>query len=340
MRERQLVYNFLRAALTGEKPDMGHVETSEWWSLFRLLQRNHVLALCYDAAVTSGVPREVLLPWLAERQKAVEWHRYQKQVQQEIVDAMASHGIQTMVLKGTHIAQYYPYPETREFGDLDLYFYDRHDEADRVAREVLKVQVSNDSHHHSKYDYRGVTVESHYDFVNVHYPPSNQRYEAMLKEMVPSPIFEVLFLLRHMAVHFAASRLMLRDLVDWTLTCQALEQQVDWAFVQHTVEDFGMKPFMNALSTIAYQRLGYPSSLQIAQGDDASIERLEQDIVYGSPGTDDRLTDGLARLMWKLRRWQALGWKRGMVFNDSKISLLVASLSSHTEKPRSILHKM
>ena len=346
MRERQLVYNFLRAALTGEKPDMGHVETSEWWSLFRLLQRNHVLALCYDAAVISGVPREVLLPWLAERQKAVEWHRYQKQVQQEIVDTMASHGIQTMVLKGTNIAQYYPYPETREFGDLDLYFYDRHDEADRVAREVLKVQVSNDSHHHSKYDYRGVTVESHYDFVNVHYPPSNQRYEAMLKQLSAAygrqATFEVLFLLRHMACHFASSRITLRDLVDWTLTCRALQGQVDWTLVQETVDGYGMAPFVDALNGVADMQLGYRPPFLSHGGPDnmEAVRRLEHDIVYGGRENDDGGRDGMARLRWKLRRWKATAWKRRMVFSDSKTSLFLASLTSHAEKPQSILHKM
>ena len=346
MRERQLVYSFLRAALTGEKPDMGHVETSEWWSLFRLLQRNHVLALCYDAAVTPGVPREVLLPWLAERQKAVEWHRYQKQVQQEIVDAMASHGIQTMVLKGTHIAQYYPYPETREFDDLDLYFYDRHDEADRVAREVLKVKVSNDSHHHSKYDYRGVTVESHYDFVNIHYPPSNQRYEALLKQLSAAygrqATFEVLFLLRHMACHFASSRITLRDLVDWTLTCRALQGQVDWTLVQETVDGYGMAPFVDALNGVADMQLGYRPPFLSHGGPDnmEAVRRLEHDIVYGGRENDDGGRDGMARLRWKLRRWKATAWKRQMVFSDSKTSLFLASLTSHAEKPQSILHKM
>lgn len=332
MRERQLVYNFLRVALTGEKPDMGHVETSEWWSLFRLLQRNHVLALCYDAAVTSGVPREVLLPWLAERQKAMEWHRYQKQVQQEIVSLMEQHGIKTLVLKGTHLSQYYPQPELREFGDLDLYFYDQHDEADRVAKEKLGAEVRNDSHHHSKYNYRGVTVESHYDFINTHFPHSNRRYEALLKKHAPSPTFEVLFLLRHMACHFAASRITLRDMVDWTLTCRALADKVDWQLVKKAIEDFGMTDFVAALNTIVENRLGTQSPSH------SSIQSLmEHDIVYGS--VDDSDADGPSRLGWKLHRWHALAWKRKMVYNDSALSLYLTALTAHSMKPHSMLHK-
>ncbi|MBQ8704661.1 MAG: nucleotidyltransferase family protein [Bacteroidales bacterium] len=186
MTELQLAYNLLRAALDGSVPHVGDTppEASRWWSLFRLLQRNNVAALCYDAAAAAGAPRQVLMPWLAEREKAVDRHRYQRQVQDDIVEKMRAHGIQTLVLKGTHTAQYYPKSECREFGDLDLYFYDRHADADKVACREFGVDLSNDSHHHTKYDYRGVTVESHYDFVNVHYPPSNRRYEALLKSLV------------------------------------------------------------------------------------------------------------------------------------------------------------
>lgn len=343
MTEMQLAYNMLKAALDGSKPCLGIElpDTNHWWSLFRLLQRNRVAALCYEAAATAGAPRTVLMPWLAEHEKAVDWHRHQRQVQQDIIDTMARHGIKTLVLKGTHIAQYYPTPELREFGDLDLYFYDKHDEADRVAREVLKVDISNDAHHHSKYNYRGVTVESHYDFVNTHYPPSNRRYEALLKGLVPSPTLEVLFLLRHMACHFASSRITLRELTDWALTCQALQGEVDWKRVQQSVDDYGMRPFASALNLIAERQLGIVLPLQNDNNPDilANTASLERDIVYGSPETDDTNADGLGRLTWKMRRWNALAWKRKMVYSDSPSSLMLASLTSHAEKPHSILHK-
>ncbi len=342
MTEIQLAYNLLRASIDGGTPYVGTTppEVSRWWSLFRLMQRNHVAALCFDAANAAGAPRDVLIPWLAEHEKAIGWYHHQEDVQHAIANTMAKHGIETLVLKGTHIAQYYPKPELREFGDLDLYFYDNHDKADQMAHEILKVEVSNDAHHHSKYNYRGITVESHYDFVNVHYPPSNRRYEAMLKELVPSPTFEVLFLLRHMACHFAASRLTMRELVDWTLTCRALDGQVDWEFVQKTIVDYGMSEFVSVLNLVAERRLGIVLPLR-HNGPDAlsNTATIERDIVYGSPETDDKKADGLARLNWKLRRWRALGWKRKMVYSDSPLSLMLASLSSHAEKPRSILHK-
>lgn len=338
--EIDIVFAILRAALQGEKAELPVMETQQWWSVFKLMQRNHVAALTADVAAASTMPREVKLPWLAERDKAVRWYRYQLDVQNDIIGIMRKHGIETLVLKGTHTAQYYPQPELREFGDLDLYFYDKHAEADRVASEMLQVTVGNDAHHHSKYNFRGVTVESHYDFLNTHYPPSNRRYEALLKKLAPTPTFEVLFLIRHMAGHFAASRITLRDLVDWALTCQTLHDKVDWQLVEKTINDYGMTEFVATLNTIVHNRLGgllkLPDSLSCCPVDSLS-QKLERDIVYGS--IDDHANDGIDRLVWKLRRWRALAWKRRMVFSDSPMALWFSSLSSHAEKPQSFLHK-
>lgn len=338
VKEIDIVFLLLRAAIAEvdeDSPFTSHLSSltsKDWWSLFRLMQQNHVAPLTANAMAALEVPREVKIPWLAECEKAVRWHRYQQEVQQDIIDTMQKHGIETLVLKGTHLSQYYPQPETREFGDLDLYFYERHDEADRVAREVLKVEVSNEAHHHSKYNYRGVTVESHYDFLNTHYPPSNRRYETLLKEQAPSPTFEVLFLLRHMACHFAASRITLRDLVDWVLTCKTLKEKVDWSLVNKTIEDFGMTDFVAALNVISENRLGtQPLSHSVTH------PLIEHDLVYGSVA--NYTNDGMGRLEWKLRRWRALAWKRRMVYNDSSVSLLLSSLTAHSLKPQSILHK-
>ena len=345
--EINIVFALLRGALDGQTPDMGDmpIETATWWSLFRLMQQNHVAAMTADTIAALDVPREVKIPWLAERDKAARWHRYQREVQQEIVDTMKRHEIETLVLKGTNTAQYYPVPELREFGDLDLYFYDQHDEADDVARRELRVNISNDAHHHSKYNYRGLTVESHYDFVNTHYPPSNRHYETMLKGLAGEkdllPTFEVLFLLRHMACHFAASRITLRDLADWALTCCALQSQVDWDRVKQAVVDYGMSSFVTVLNLVAERQLGITLPLQRDNGSDvmANTASVECDIVYGSPEADDKNTDGLARLGWKLRRWRSLAWKRSMVFSDSPVRLAISSLTSHAMKPQSIMHK-
>lgn len=330
MDDTTVAFKLLRAALTSEGVEVGPLDTNRWWRLFRLMQRNHVVALVADTMATLDVPREVKIPWLAERDKAARWYRYQLEVQQDITDHMARHGIETLVLKGTHTAQYYPQPELREFGDLDLYFFDRHTEADKVAQSELGIIPDNGTHHHSKYDYRGITVESHYDFLNTHYPRSNKRYNQMLKQLAPSATFEVLYLLRHMAIHFAAARITLRDLVDWTLTCHTLQDNVDWEIVLSTINEYGMEHFASALNDISARQLGYAPPLRLAHNT-ATTASIEHDIVFGCPNTDSD-DDMSGRLKAAIRHWHTLRWKRRLVYNDSAIGLMFGKLDSHLNK--------
>lgn len=339
--EIDIAFTLLKSALDGTSPEVKPMETNRWWNLFRLLQQNHVAALASEAFahMEQKPPREVLIPWLSERQKAESWYRHQSEVQQEIIDLMQRNDIETLVLKGTRLAQLYPQPELREFGDVDLYFYDKHDEADALVEKTLRVTVSNEAHHHSKYSYRGVTVESHYDFINSHTPRSNRRYEARLKELAPSATFDVLFLLRHMAGHFFASRLTLRDVVDWHLLTKAAKESVDWDLVATVVEESGMTQFLNAINAIASHRLGSTTPLT---ADDSVDRRVEHELVYGNKRLlRGEESDGLSRLVWKFRRHHANRWKRPLVYaHDSRLSLLLSSLTSHAMKPQSILHKM
>lgn len=338
------MFGLLRSALTGE-PTAVPVST-DWQRLFQLLQQNHVAALASEAfshlTQEQKPPRNVLIPWLSEREKASAWYRHQLGVQQEIEQLMLQHGIKTLALKGTTLAQLYPQPDLREFSDLDLYFYDRHSEADQLAAKHLGVQVSDDSHHHTKYDYRGLTIESHYDFLNIHTPPSNRRLEELLKQLATdqrsTATFELLFLLRHAAGHFAASRITLRDLVDWHLLSSAHRSDADWDVVARAVKDAGMEGFVGVLNAIAALRFGNENPLHRSE-DTALIVRVEHDTVYGS--TEEHREENLGRLLWKLRRYRANRWKHRLAYShDPAWRLFTASLTAHAAKPRSILHKM
>lgn len=344
MIDKEILFRLIKSAIDGQPPFLGStpVDTAQWWRLFRMAQQGHVAAITSLPVAELDVPREVKIPWLAEREKAVKWYNYQFEVQKDVEKVMERHLIDVLVLKGTALAQYYPQPELREFGDIDLYFYNRHDEADEIAHRELDVTVLKDSHHHTKYSLRGVTIESHFDFLNRYYPYSNRQLEVTLKKMAPSANFELLFLLRHLATHFASGRITLRDITDFYLTCMRHATDINWPVVQDIIKRSGMSAFVFALCIIVERRFDYhvPLSFSVYVIGNDTADSVEQDIVYGSRYTDDHAGDGLARLWWKVRRWFANRWKRRLVYSDSELSLLMASIASHMAKPRSIMHKM
>lgn len=315
--EADIAFALLRSAINGEAPALGDtpIETETWWSVFKLMQRNHVAALASMAVEHLDIPREVKIPWLAECEKAARWFRYQLEVQQDIVDTMKQNGIDTLVLKGTHLAQYYPNPEQREFGDLDLYFYNRHVKADEIAKRKLKVTVDNKPHHHTKYNYRGMTIENHFDFFNRHYPSSNKRYNKMLVAMEPSPTFDVLHFLRHAAIHFAANGLKLRDLCDWAMLVSN-GKDIKWEKVADVMKRFGMTRFVATIDDVTRTRLGIASPLQGIAPAGAS-QHMVNDIF------SNKQHDGAVKQYFHTR------WKRRLAFSDSLTSQLLHKITSH-----------
>ena len=311
--EIDIAFALLRSAISGETLvlDNKPIETDTWWNVFKLVQQHHVVALSYDGATRCEVPRKVIMPWLAEREKAVDWHCYQTDVQHEIVGVMQRNNIPARILTGTHLAQYYPQPELREFVDLDFYFGDWHKEADELAQKELHIAIDTKPHHHTKFDYRGVTVESHYDFFNRHYPASNHQYNCILASLGRSTTFDVLHFLRHAAIHFASQGLKMRDLCDWAFIATRASD-VDWNMVKATMGRFGMSDFVATLDSVTHSRLGVASPLwdNCQTGFD---EKLEEDMFHSS-------------LIGKKRN---RGWKRSLTFNDTAISLLIHKAISH-----------
>lgn len=116
--------------------------------------------------------------------------------------------------------------------------------ADKLITEKLGIQVDNSYHHHSVFTYKGIMVENHYDFVNVHSHRSNRWIENEFKTLAltrneeytfdngakllfPSPLLNCLFVARHNAIHFAAEHLNLRQLLDWALFVEERHKDID-----------------------------------------------------------------------------------------------------------------
>ena len=77
--EIDLLSGLLSSALTGKSMEIP--AGSDWQRLFRLLQQNHVAALASEALghlpQEQKPPRNVLIPWLSEREKATAWYHHQ-----------------------------------------------------------------------------------------------------------------------------------------------------------------------------------------------------------------------------------------------------------------------
>ena len=101
----------------------------------------------------------------------------------ELAGFYNSHGFKMMVLKGYACSQDWPKPGHRPSGDIDIWLFGQQKEADALLAKEKGIKVDASHHHHTVFKWHSVTVENHYDFINVHARRSNAKLERIFKEL-------------------------------------------------------------------------------------------------------------------------------------------------------------
>ncbi|MBR1799421.1 MAG: nucleotidyltransferase family protein [Bacteroidales bacterium] len=340
------IYALLRAAATQQIPNMEALQTLDtaaWQQLMTLFQRNHLIVL--SASAVEKMPREkrpprtVYLPWMAERQMAVEWSLHQRKVEQELLSVFADNNIECYTLKGSATASHYPVKNQREYADIDLFIPHNHAVADQIIEQKYGVDISHGSAHHTKYDIHGITIESHYRLFDPYLPPSNKELEPLLTRLIASATFEALHLLRHAAIHFVSGRITLREVCDWAFLLNHRGDDIDWALVSDIVSKFKMHQFASALTTMANRIIetNCPLSTPISN---KLQNRFEHDVLYGQGAADEHDKENARRALWKLRRYAINRWKHRFTLSDSSMKMFTSRLFHLIRHPQKLLHKM
>lgn len=282
----------------------------------------------------------------------------------ELVELYRSEGIRTMVLKGYGLSLNYPVPAHRPVGDVDVYLNENLNlnrlPVWRRGDEVIRrkgIEIDNSHHHHSVFSWRGLTVENHYDFVNVHSHRSSADVERKLKEMasvgetvegidLPSADFNALFVIRHIATHFAAEGMNLRQLLDWALFVRVASSEVDWTMAWECYRKWNMHRFVLCIDEIAVRRLGFERAIfgipeefaDFGVSDADLVERVLEEILHPT-----RVEGGKGCLpvyVWRrFRQWWLSRWKHRIVYSDSLVSTFLWQVRSHLMKPATLIGK-
>ena len=127
--------------------------------------------------VSLSILTQTKLEWVGCGQLQEQTYARHEQLIAELAGFYANHGIWMMVLKGWRLSLNYPIPCHRACSDLDIYLFGEQERADRLLTNELGIKVDNTHHHHSVFVYKGLSVENHYDFLNVHAHLSSRKIE-------------------------------------------------------------------------------------------------------------------------------------------------------------------
>ena len=375
----KLLLNLIKMAL-GKSAECALPDALEWSTLFGLSVKQCVPSVVLDGLNKSlvsaalpgkGVGKTDKLKWLGmllnmERQYAIH---------ESVVAALAavyqSAGYRMMLLKGYGLSKYWPIPNHRPTGDIDIYLMymdsDGKDKyqpaawkrADLMMKEKFGVEIDNSHHHHSVFTYKGIMVENHYDFINVHSHRSNQWIENEFKTLAltgseeytfdngakllfPSPLLNCIFVARHNACHFAAEHLNLRQLLDWALFVEKRNEDMDWDYFWSTAKKMGMEKFVLCMAFIAIEQLSFEKSIFHIPDEYMDFQKCEHDLIDKvfddilHPTDEGNDGKGLVYVVRRFKLWKRNLWKHRIVYSDSVVSTFYAQIKSHLMKPTTI----
>lgn len=360
MQIADILLGLLRTALSGVKFDkelLRELTMEDWKRVVSLAQQHNIAPLVCDglAGGRDVVPTKVFSRLVGLTVLSEDKYDARRKVVEELGLLFAEHKIPFMVLKGYGISLYYPTPTHRTFSDVDMYSFGQYREADRVLHESLGINIDDDVHHHTTCVYKGVLIENHYDIINTVQHKSNALFEQILKAeasqnvrehevgntniLLPSAMFNALFLMRHMAMHYAAERVSLRHLCDWMLFVRAEHQNIDWERVNAIYEQFNMKRFADAITGICIDNLGMSADYVPGVHRDKALEaRILNDIIFAE-FSEKMPEKGFFRIVWwKTRRYFANRWKHKLIYKESWIWTFFQSSWAHLIKPKTITH--
>jgi len=328
------------------------------WKIIKTLADEQGLS----AVVLDGIERlpdsyrpskEYLLEWIGEVLQNYE-QRYA--LYEKAIGSLAKwhneHGLKMMVLKGYACSLDWPKPIHRPCGDIDIWQFGKQQEADKLFSQEQKVKIDGSHHHHTIFEWQGFTVENHYDFVNVHAHKTGKEQEAIFKELgqddshflelngervyLPSPNLHALFLIRHLANHFASMEITLRQVLDWAFFVEKHNKEIDWPWLVDLLEKYHLKDFYNCINAICVGDLGFIVDIfPQVQFDPGLKDRIFGEIIH--PVIPGKQPSSLfSRIIWKWKRWRANEWKHKLVYDENRWSAFWSGAWNHLLKPSSI----
>lgn len=248
-----------------------------WTEIAAMAKQHGVLALLYDSMKEAeGLP-------VLERKRLEDTCR--KVIMQNyhllflsrwLIELLEENGIGCVLLKGSAVAEFYPVPELRKSGDIDLLLLNSEDETkcSRLFGEAGFVRAENQTAHHhiSFFSSEGIEIEVH---IMLAEPFDNVKTNRFLEEMhaacgthvrrveimgVEFPVldeaYQGFYLLLHMLQHFLRSGFGLKLLCDWTAFWRRDVAEEDCEAFLALLKESGLYGFGKAVTAACTAYLG------------------------------------------------------------------------------------
>lgn len=347
--EERILLRLLRVALHREEEWECGTQAVDWQEVMDLALTQGVGAIAFDGVnslyeygIDLNIPAQTKIRWFALTQQIESEYLKNKKAISAIAKFYAKHSLSTMLLKGYGLSLNYPIPNHRPSGDIDIYL--RHqlpsteevqawEKGDRLIKEK-GIEVDPNGEHHSHFSINGILVENHKNIIGEDSHKSNGQVHHKLMQMIddnekidvdgatveiPSPDFNMIYLLRHAGQHFATERIVLRHVLDWGFVVAKYSDKIRWDEALRFIDEQMMTPLMTCFRDICVDYLGFDEKdFQHIPGGSPLTERVLADILHPEFSEESMPPSmSVKYFIFKTRRFRANRWKYKMVYPES-----------------------
>ncbi len=245
----------------------------QWGGLLNLVVEHSLVGVTYPAVEKysrlTPVPLEYTFPWTMAVDEIKEKNKRMMEAAGSLYRFFKKHGYPNCIIKGPAAAAYYPRPELRQGGDIDIWVGgERQDIVDFLRS---KCQVRRVVYHHCDARLvKGINVEVHFTPTWMNGFFANRRlqkwfeaqascqfsnYNEALGFSVPLPRFDGVFLLLHIYRHVLDEGVGLRQLLDYHYLLKALGPE-DRSCVVEDLKHLGMMGFASEVMFVLREVFG------------------------------------------------------------------------------------
>ena len=265
----------------------------DWETMFRMARQQALIGVCYEGICRvpdSQKPSQgVLDTWRRLAEKIGDIYRLHLQRTQELEGILSRLGLRGCILKGTALSRFYPVPESRMCGDIDVWVAGTHKSI--LAALHKEYETWEVLYQECKVDFfKDVDMEIHFHPGKMYNPFLNARYQRYLEK--ESPIredavltladlrFHAVYCMGHMFHHYLEGGIGLRQMMDYYFLLLAMDP-ADRKPVMDALKHLGMGKFTAALMESLKFNFGLEEEYFLCAPDPKLGRKLMEAAIYG-----------------------------------------------------------
>ena len=279
-----IFFSLLRSALWGTDVQIPE-DFAQWGTVMKFAKTQALLGLVAEVLLTRNEIRNTLPEKFVEKLQHISMtnvgmHSQMNMTLQLLVPALRNAGIEPVLLKGQGLAKYYPTPELRQCGDIDIYVGEENYEKayDAILPIVTEIDDRSRIWRFMHFDAKvgPVMIEVHHKADNMYSNKREKIYrEYMLKGltkdlcpirfgqvdvMTPNDTYNAFYVFGHLWRHFTTSGVGLRQFCDWACFLHTHVGKLDLQYLKKMLDELGfMKPWQT-LGCFLVKELGLPET--------------------------------------------------------------------------------